>query len=76
MEKILLVATVCALIGAYYVSKADRKGFAIWVFTNIIFATNNFMIGQWQQGILFTCYFALAINGFLNLTKKEKQNEF
>lgn len=69
METILLVATISALVGAYFVSKGMWQGFAIWIITNIVFASNNFYIGQWQQGILFSAYFVLAVQGFFNFKK-------
>lgn len=71
MEKLLLANTILALLGAYYVSSGKSLGFFIWIFTNIFFMIHNYMIGQWQQGLLFTAYFGLAIYGFLNLLKKE-----
>lgn len=70
METILLIATVLALMGAYLVSKGMWEGFAIWIVTNIVFAFNNFFIGQWQQGILFSVYLALALQGFFNFRKR------
>lgn len=65
METILLIATVAALIGAYLNSLGKWHGFAIWLATNGVFALNNYCIGQWQQALLFGCYFLTAINGMI-----------
>jgi hypothetical protein len=63
METILLIATFSALIGAYFNSMGKWQGFAIWIVTNLVFMVNNYMIGQWQQALLFACYLVLACNG-------------
>jgi len=63
METVLFIATIAALFGAWLVSEGNKNGFAIWIITNFVFAINNYMIGQWQQGLLFSVYLILAING-------------
>lgn len=72
METILLVNTIAALIGAYFVSKGKSLGFLIWIGTNIIFCMNNYQIGQWQQAFLFSAYLILAIDGYKNFKRLEK----
>ena len=71
METILLITTFAALLGAYLVSIGKWQGFAIWLFTNLIFMANNWYIGQWQQALLFGCYFILAANGLKYLLVKD-----
>lgn len=71
MDQILFIATLFALLGAYFVSKGNYKGFSIWIVTNAIFAFNNWYIGQWQQSLLFSAYFFLACNGLKNFKKKQ-----
>ncbi len=73
METLLLIATISALIGAYLVSNGNWVGFAIWIVTDIIFMANNYIIGQWQQTILFGLYLFIASNGVYNMKIK---NEF
>lgn len=63
MEAILFIATIAALYGAYLVSNGNFYGFAIWIFTNMIFFANNLVIGQWEQAFLFGVYMILAVNG-------------
>jgi hypothetical protein len=67
----LFVATFLALIGAYMVSNGIWIGFAIWIVTDIIFMINNYMIGQWQQMILFGLYLFIASNGVYNMRLKK-----
>ena len=69
METVLLITTIYALIGAYFVSIGRPEGFAIWIYTNIVFAFNNYAIGQYEQAALFSCYLLLAINGLRNTLK-------
>ena len=73
METILFIATVLALIGAYLVSNGAWIGFAIWIVTDIIFMINNYMIGQWQQMVLFGLYLFIASNGVYNMKVKVKK---
>jgi len=70
MEAFLLIVTVFALIGAYLNSMGRIESFMIWILTNFVFMINNWMIGQWQQSLLFGCYFAIALNGLFNFNKK------
>lgn len=71
METMLLLATLFALYGAYLNSVGIWHGFAIWVVTNFIFCMHNFLIGQWQQSLLFGCYLLISANGLLN-ARREK----
>jgi hypothetical protein len=71
LETLLFVATFLALIGAYMVSNGIWIGFAIWIVTDIIFMINNYMIGQWQQMILFGLYLFIASNGVYNMRLKK-----
>jgi hypothetical protein len=68
--ELLSLVTVLALLGAYLVSSGKWIGFAIWLFTNTVFAMHNYTIGEWQQGFLFTAYFVLALNGLRNFWRK------
>ncbi len=66
MDFILIITTILALIGGYFVSVGKWQGFAIWIATNTVFMLNNIQIGQWQQACLFGCYLLLAANGLKN----------
>ncbi len=70
MEEVLCVATILALVGAYLVSNGNWIGFAIWIFTDIVFMINNYIVGQWQQTILFGLYLFIASNGVYNMKIK------
>lgn len=72
MEILLPLATISALIGALLVSNGNWIGFAIWIATDIIFMINNYMIGQWEQSILFGLYLFIAGNGIYNMKIKNK----
>lgn len=63
MDAILPIATLAALIAAFMVSKGNWMGFSIWIVTDLIFMINNYMIGQWEQCILFALYLGIAANG-------------
>lgn len=70
METILIASTILALIGAYLNSIGRKEGFIIWVLTNTVFMTNNYIIGQWQQALLFGCYLLLSAFGLYNKLKE------
>ncbi len=72
MDAILPLTTLAALIGAYMVSNGNWVGFSIWIVTDIIFMLNNYMIGQWEQCLLFGLYLFIAANGVYNGKVKSK----
>jgi len=75
MEILLPIATIFALLGAFLVSNGNWKGFAIWIITDIIFMFNNYMIGQWEQAILFGLYLFIATNGVYNMRYKRNNGK-
>jgi len=75
MDVLLPITTLAALLGAYLVSNGNWKGFAIWVITDIIFMINNFLISQWEQGILFGIYLFIAANGVYKFRVKNGENK-
>lgn len=74
MQITLIISTIAALIGALLVSNGRWVGFAIWIVTDIIFMINNYLIGEWQQCILFGLYLFIASNGVYNAKFKKKQS--
>lgn len=72
MEKILFITMILALLGAYLNSIGKKEGFLVWILTNSIFMMHNYLIGQWQQALLFACYLFLAAFGLYNQLKQEK----
>ena len=70
MDAILPLTTIAALVGAYLVSSGNWIGFAVWIVTDIIFMINNYIIGQWEQAILFGLYLIIASNGVYNMRFK------
>lgn len=76
MEAFLFVITVLALIGAILNSYDHWQGFAIWIVTNTTFAFHNYTIGQWQQGLLFSVYILISINGLINKRKNHGKQKF
>lgn len=75
MDVLLSIATIAALVGALLVSYGNWLGFAIWIITDIIFMTNNYLIGQWQQAALFGLYLFIAANGVYNMKIKKVNND-
>ena len=71
MEFVLIINTIAALVGAYLNSIRDKRGFGIWIATNIIFVVNNILIQQYEQAFLFACYLILAANGLRYSLKKK-----
>lgn len=72
MQIALIISTVAALIGALLVSNGRWVGFAIWLATDIVFMINNYLIGEWQQCILFALYLFIAANGVYNMKFKKR----
>jgi len=72
METLLFISTIAALTGAFLVSNGNWVGFAIWIATDIVFMINNYIIGQWQQCLLFGLYLFIAANGVYNMKIKKK----
>jgi len=63
------IFTIIALVGAYFNSLGDKKGFYFWIASNTAFALVNFEIGQYAQSFLFLVYLAISINGIAKWTK-------
>lgn len=57
---------VCiALYGTYLNAEQDRRGFYLWIVSNIAFALINAHSGMYAQSFLFSMYAALAIRGLI-----------
>lgn len=63
METLLFIATILALTGAYLNSIGKKEAFYFWIFTNAVFAANNYMIQEYSQMVLFLAYLLISING-------------
>jgi len=68
-DKMILI-TALSIIGVVLNNYRNRACFIIWGFTNAIWATYDFRIGAWEQGILMTVYFCLAIWGWIQWGKE------
>ena len=57
---------VCiALYGTYLNAEQDRRGFYLWLVSNLGFAFINAQNGMYAQSFLFSTYAALAIRGLI-----------
>ena len=56
--------TVAALLGTVLNICKRRESFALWIFTNGLFATHNILIREWAQASLFSVYVGLAVWGW------------
>jgi len=74
MQIALIISTIAALIGALLVSNGKWTGFLIWIFTDIVFMINNYLINEWQQCVLFGLYLFIACNGVYNMKIKKAKN--
>lgn len=59
----MIIITLISLVGVILNIYKRREGFYVWAFTNAAWAIYDFKLGAWEQGILFSVYFALAIWG-------------
>jgi hypothetical protein len=59
----MIFITIISLIGVVLNILKRREAFWIWMCTNGIWAVYDYRIGAWEQGVLFTAYFLLAIWG-------------
>ena len=66
----MILLTILSIIGVILNIHKRRECFIIWIATNGLWAIYDFKIGAWEQGILFTVYFGLAIWGLLKWQKK------
>jgi len=55
--------TVLSLVGVVLNIKRKKSCFAVWSFTNFVWAVIDFRTGLPEQGVLFSVYFVLAIWG-------------
>lgn len=70
MEILLPATTIAALFGAYLNSSGKKEGFIVWMATNAVFMVHNFLIGEYSQAVLFTCYLGITVYGWMQWTKK------
>jgi len=61
--ELLILLTTLSLVGVVLNIKKRREGFWVWMITNSSWAVYDYSIGAWEQGILFTVYFFLAVWG-------------
>lgn len=67
----MIIITIISIIGVILNIYKRRECFAVWIITNGSWAIYDFSIGAWEQGILFTVYFTLAIWGLLAWKKNK-----
>lgn len=70
MEGLLFAVSLVALLGAYFVSCGNVKGFYIWICTNLVFMAHNLNISQYAMAGLFFAYLWLAVLGIMNARKR------
>ncbi len=67
IEFIATIFSVIGLIGAYFNSKGKIfLSYQIWIITNLFFVWYNVSIGSLSQIFSNSCYFVLAIVGYLH----------
>jgi len=65
----MIILTIVSLIGIILNIKKKKSCFVLWIITNGCWAVYDFKIGAWEQGVLFTVYFLLAIWGIMEWGK-------
>jgi len=65
----MIIFTILSLIGVVLNIHKRKECFYVWTFTNGVWAVYDFKIGAWEQGVLFSCYFVLAIWGVIKWQK-------
>ena len=61
----LWVLTFLSIVGVVLNIKKDRRGFALWMFTNGCWAYIDYQKGLEAQAFLFLVYFFLSFWGWL-----------
>ncbi len=54
--------------------RKDRRGFAVWMFTNTCWALIDLSRGLYAQSFLFVVYFFLALWGWISWKDKKDLN--
>jgi len=57
------ILTIIALIGAFFNSQGEKRGFYFWVISNLGFCIYNACILEWAMCALFFAYLLITING-------------
>jgi hypothetical protein len=67
---LLTFVVMCNTLGALMVARHDSiRANQIWFVTNPILVGHNFLIGQYEQAVMFTVYWILCV---LGLTRWKK----
>jgi len=67
----IILLTILSIIGVILNIYKRRECFVIWTLTNGLWAVYDYSIGAWEQGLLFTVYFGLAVWGWVRWTLEE-----
>lgn len=59
------ILTALSIAGVILNVKRDRRGFLLWMITNIAWVIVDFCHGLYAQAFLFVVYFFLALWGWL-----------
>ena len=73
VEMFIWCNTIVAIVGTYLNAKQKRAGFIIWMITNAIFVVFNISIKSYPVATLFGVYFFLALFGWINWGKANKE---
>jgi len=65
------ILTCLSIVGVVLNIRKDRRGFVIWMFTNISWAVIDFRHGLYAQTVLFIVYFFLALWGWITWMKQD-----
>ena len=67
------ILTVISLVGVILNIQKKRSCFLFWMFSNALWAAIDFYSDLPAQGVLFVCYFCLAVWGYISWghTKRE-----
>lgn len=75
MTIITWIVTIMALLGSYLNSNRDKRGFYIWIITNMFWCVLDYTSGLKAQSFLYLCYIMVAVKGLITWRNKEaKEN--
>lgn len=66
------ILSVISIIGAILNILHYPIGFVLWAAADIVWATHDFCIGEYAQGMLFVIYFFLGVWGFWSWRKGQR----
>ena len=70
-----IIALIFSLVGNILVNFKKKLGFIIWTVSNVFWIVVNF-IGEmnYPQVVMYLVYVGLNVQGFVNWSKKVKEN--